>query len=131
MRVPGLIGGLKSYRHVMKEHQCVKQIICHAVLRHVFKNVIGNALKCARRTIMELKQEDIRMDTFRTAGMKTNETDNAVRLIHIPTGVTVSYSAGHSLHENRAIAMRMLKEQVGKMNVLCDEMDSTGKNVLI
>lgn len=80
---------------------------------------------------MELKQEDIRVDTFRTAGIKTNETDNAIRLTHVPTGVTVSYSAGHSIHENRAIAMRMLKEQINKMNVLCDEMDTTGKNVLI
>jgi len=80
---------------------------------------------------MELKQEDVRMDTFRTGGVKTNETDNAVRLTHIPTGLTVSYSAGHSLHENRTIAMRMLKEQVSKMNVLCDEMDSNGKNMLV
>jgi protein subunit release factor A len=80
---------------------------------------------------MELKQEDVRVDTFRTGGTKINETDNAVRLTHIPTGVVVSYSAGHSLHENRAIAMRMLKEQVGKMNILCDEMDTIGKNVLV
>jgi protein subunit release factor A len=95
------------------------------------RNEYMSELEFARRTIMELKQEDVRMDTFRTADMKTNETDNAVRLIHIPTGVTVSYSAGHSLHENKAIAMRMLKEQVGKMNVLCDEMDSAGKNMLV
>lgn len=79
---------------------------------------------------MELKQEDIRVDIFRTGSM-VNVTDNAVRLTHVPTGVTVSYSAGHSLYENRAIAMRMLKEQISKMNVLCDEVDSTGKNVLI
>ena len=79
---------------------------------------------------MELKQEDVRVDTFRT-GTKVNETDDAVRLTHIPTGVVVSYSAGHSIHENRAIAMRMLKEQISKMNVLCDEMDATGKNVLV
>jgi peptide chain release factor 2 len=38
---------------------------------------------------MELKQEDVRVDTFRTAGTKVNKTDNAVRLTHIPTGVTV------------------------------------------
>jgi protein subunit release factor A len=80
---------------------------------------------------VELKLEDIRVDSFRTPGRMLNETDNAIRITHIPTGITVSYSAGHSLNENRAIAMRMLKEQVEKMKVLCDEMDSSGKNVLV
>jgi protein subunit release factor A len=79
---------------------------------------------------MELKQEDIRVDIYRE-GTMVNVTDKAVRLTHIPTGVVVSYSAGHSIHENKAIAMMMLKEQVGKMNILCDEMDTIGKNVLV
>jgi protein subunit release factor A len=79
---------------------------------------------------MELKQEDIKMDTFRT-GSQVNVADNAVRLTHVLTGITVQATEGHSLHENRAIAMALLKERVAKMNVLCDEMDATGKNVLI
>ncbi|MAF80991.1 peptide chain release factor 1 [bacterium] len=111
-RGPGVFSTLKFERgvhRVQRVPETEKQGRTHT------STVTVAVLPQAEEVDIEVKTEDLRIDTYRASGaggQHVNKTDSAIRITHLPTNTVVAVQDERSQHKNKEKALRIMRSRL-------------------
>src|SRR5690554_4257756 len=119
-----IVRGNKAYGYLKSEHGVHRLIRISPFdsnkRRHTSFVAITVTPQIDKNINIEIKPEDVRIDTYRASGaggQHVNKTDSAIRITQDPTGIVVQCQNDRSQHRNRAEAMQMLKSRLYELEM--------------
>ncbi len=117
-----MIEGENAYGFLKSEHGIHRLVRVSpfdaAGRRHTSFAAVEVMPEIANDSEIELRDEDIKMDVFRSSGaggQKVNKTSSAVRLTHLPTGIVVSSQVERSHFQNLENCRNMLRARLAEI----------------